>query len=58
LFAVQEFRMMDKDVLYISNSDSVELVKFLDVLNSVTSTVRGVSNDALDTRDAVRDLGN
>ncbi|WP_051034647.1 polysaccharide biosynthesis/export family protein [Rhizobium sp. CF142] len=57
LFAVQEFRMADKDVMYISNAKTVELVKFLDVLNSVTSTVRGVSNDALDTRDAVRDLG-
>ncbi len=57
LFAVQEFRMHDKDVMYISNAKSVELVKFLDILNSVTSTVRGVSNDALDTREAVRELG-
>jgi polysaccharide export outer membrane protein len=50
--------MTDKDVMYISNAHTVELVKFLDILNSVTSTVRGVSNDALDTRDAVQDLGN
>jgi polysaccharide export outer membrane protein len=57
LFAVQEFRMHDKDVMYISNAKSVELVKFLDILNSVTSTVRGVSNDALDTREAVQELG-
>lgn len=57
LFAVQEFRMADKDVLYVSNAKTVELVKFLDILNSVTSTVRGVSNDALDTRDAIQDLG-
>lgn len=57
LFAVQEFRMADKDVMYISNANSIELVKFLDILNSVTSTVRGVSNDALDTREAVRELG-
>lgn len=58
LFAVQEFRMADKDVMYVSNAHSVELVKFLDILNSVTSTVRGVSNDALDTREAVQELGN
>ncbi|MBB4526539.1 UNVERIFIED_ORG: polysaccharide export outer membrane protein [Rhizobium sophorae] len=58
LFAIQEFRMADKDVMYISNAHSVELVKFLDILNSVSSTISGVSNDTTDTREAVRDLGN
>jgi len=58
LFAVQEFRMADKDVMYISNAHSVELVKFLDILNSVSSTVSGVSNDANDTRESIRTLGN
>ncbi|MBB3387418.1 polysaccharide export outer membrane protein [Rhizobium sp. BK275] len=57
LFAVQEFRMADKDVMYISNAHSVELVKFFDVLNSITSTISGVSNDAADTRSAVESLG-
>ncbi|MFB9950263.1 polysaccharide biosynthesis/export family protein [Rhizobium puerariae] len=55
-FAVQKFPMQDKDILYVSNSDSVELIKFLDVVNSVTSTASGVTSDAVSTRDAVRDL--
>jgi polysaccharide export outer membrane protein len=55
-FAMQKFPMQDKDVIYITNADSVELLKFLDILNSVTSTASGVSKDVVDTRDAVRDL--
>ncbi|WP_420335684.1 polysaccharide biosynthesis/export family protein [Roseibium sp.] len=49
-FVSQRFELRDKDVIYISNADSVELIKFLDVLNSVTSTVSGVSTDARLTR--------
>ena len=55
-FAVQKFPMQDKDVIYISNSDSVEVLKFLEILNSVTSTASGVTSDAVSTRDAIRDL--
>lgn len=55
-FAVQKFPMQDKDILYVTNSKSVELTKFLDILNDVTSTASGVSNDVLDTRNAIRDL--
>ncbi|OWV76535.1 sugar ABC transporter substrate-binding protein [Rhizobium sp. R634] len=58
LFAAQQFKMEDKDIIYISNSDSVELVKFLDIVNSVSSTVSGVTDDANDTRNAIQDLGN
>ena len=36
-FAVQKFAMQDKDILYISNHDSVELIKFLDIVNTVSS---------------------
>ena len=57
-FAVQKFAMQDKDIIYISNSDSVELVKFLDVLNSVTSTASGVATDAADAKDAAHTLTN
>ena len=56
LFAVQKFPMQDKDTIYVSNSDSVETLKFLNILNSVTSTVAGVPSDAIATRDAVREL--
>lgn len=56
LFAVQQFRMADKDVIYVSNAHSVELIKFLDILNSVTSTASGVSGDVSDTRNNIRAL--
>ncbi len=55
-FAVQRFPMQDKDILYVTNSDSIELLKFLNIVNSVTSTASGVSSDVVSTRDAVRDL--
>lgn len=56
-FFAQKFPMRDKDVLYVSNADSVELIKFLDVLNATTSTVSGVSDDVVSTRAAARSLG-
>jgi polysaccharide export outer membrane protein len=49
-FLAQKFNLRDKDVVYISNASSVELIKFLTVLNSVSSTVSGVSGDARFTR--------
>ena len=55
-FAVQKFPMQDKDVVFVSTSASVELLKFLQIVNSVTSTASGVSSDAVSTRDAVREL--
>jgi len=55
-FAVQKFAMQDKDIIYISNHDSVELIKFLDIVNSVSSTASGVSSDVVATRDAVREI--
>jgi len=48
--------MQDKDIIYISNHDSVELIKFLDIVNSVSSTASGVSSDVVATRDAVREI--
>lgn len=45
LFAVQKFKMADKDIIYISNSDSVELLKFLDISNSITSSAAGIKSD-------------
>lgn len=50
-FAVQKFPMQNKDVIYVSTSDAVELVKFLTIVNSVTSSTR----DIVDTRDTLRD---
>ena len=44
--------MRHKDIIYVSNADSVEVVKFLIYLRTITSTVSGVADDALVTRDA------
>ncbi len=55
-FAVQKFPMQDKDILYVSNSASVELIKFLNIVNSVTTSASGVSGDVVDTRDSLRAL--
>jgi polysaccharide biosynthesis/export protein len=57
LFASRSFQMRDKDVLYVSNASSVELIKFLTVLNSVTTTAAGTSSDAVTARDALHQLG-
>ena len=57
LFLTQRFEMRDRDVIYISNADQVELTKFLNLINDVSSTVSGVSNDALVTRNSIRALG-
>jgi len=50
-FAVQQFPMQDKDVLYVSTADAVELVKFLTILNSVTASTRDIAS----SHDAWRD---
>jgi len=57
-FFAQSFPMRHKDIIYVSNADAVEVVKFLAYLNSITSTVSGVANDALVTRDSIRALRN
>ena len=57
-FFAQGFPMRHKDIIYVSNADAVEVVKFLAYLHSITSTVSGVANDALVTRDSIRALRN
>jgi polysaccharide export outer membrane protein len=49
-FAVQKFPMQNKDVIYVSTADAVELVKFLTIVNSITSSTR----DIVDTHDTLR----
>jgi polysaccharide export outer membrane protein len=53
-FFAQAFMMRHKDVIYVSNADSVEVVKFLDYLRAITSTVSGVAGDTVLTKDAIR----
>lgn len=57
-FFAQSFPMRHKDIIYVSNADSIEVIKFLAYLNTITSTVSGVSSDALVTRDSIRALRN
>ena len=57
-FAIQRFKMKDKDIIYVSNADAVELTKFLAVLNDVSNTSANVPANALTTRNSIRRLGN
>jgi polysaccharide biosynthesis/export protein len=50
--------MRHKDIIYVSNADAVEVIKFMDYVRSITSTVAGVTDDALVTRDSIRALRN
>lgn len=43
-FYAREFQIRDNDLIYISNSDSVELIKFLDLIQSVTTTAQGIGD--------------
>ncbi len=52
-FFAQKFPMRHKDVIYVSNADSIEVVKFMDYVRSITSTVSGVAGDSVLTKDAV-----
>jgi polysaccharide export outer membrane protein len=55
-FVAQRFAMHDKDVIYVSNAKSVELYKFLTLINSVSSTASGVTSDALTVRSGIRTI--
>lgn len=57
-FFAQGFPMRHKDIIYVSNADAVEVIKFMDYVRSITSTVSGVADDALVTRDSIRALRN
>jgi polysaccharide export outer membrane protein len=56
-FAVQQFKMKDKDVIYVSNADSVELSKALSIINDVSDTAANVPANSVTTRNAFRRLG-
>lgn len=52
-FFAQSFLMRHKDIIYVSNADSIEVVKFLGYVSTITSTISGVAGDAVLTRDAI-----
>lgn len=49
-FAVQKFPMQNKDIIYVSTADAVELAKFLTIVNSITSSTRDIvsTHDSFD----------
>lgn len=52
-FFAQKFQMRNKDIIYVANADATEVVKFLNYIRAVTSTVAGVSSDVTLTRDVL-----
>jgi polysaccharide export outer membrane protein len=56
-FLARRFPMRHKDAIYVANSDSIELDKFLAHTQAISSTVSGVAGDVLSTRDSIRALG-
>jgi polysaccharide biosynthesis/export protein len=52
-FFAQNFQIRDKDIIYVANSDSTEVEKFLGYVRTITSSVAGVSSDAKITRDVI-----
>lgn len=57
-FAIQQFKMKDKDIIYVSNADAVELTKFLALLNDVSDTTANIPANALTTKTSIRKLDN
>jgi polysaccharide export outer membrane protein len=53
-FFAQQFPMRNKDVLYVANSESVELGKFLDYANQITTTIGNTATEAALTRHGIR----
>jgi polysaccharide export outer membrane protein len=53
-FVAQRFPVRHKDVIYVATADSVEIVKVLDYLRAISSTVAGVGTDIGITRDLSR----
>ncbi|WP_244631292.1 polysaccharide biosynthesis/export family protein [Aureimonas sp. ME7] len=53
-FAIQQLPMADKDIIYVSNADSTELQKFLNIVTDVTGAAAVASGDVIDARAAAR----
>lgn len=53
-FAMQKFRMQDKDIIYVSNAKATEIEKFLNLVNGISNTTANVPVNARAVRDAVK----
>ena len=56
-FAMQRFKMQDKDIIYVSNSLSSDITKFLDMINGVSDATANIPANAVTSRDAIRSIG-
>jgi polysaccharide biosynthesis/export protein len=57
-FAIQQFKMKDKDTIYVSNADAVELTKFLSLVTNISDTTAIVPQNALTTKRSIKRLTN
>jgi polysaccharide export outer membrane protein len=57
-FAAQQFKMKDKDIIYVSNADAVELTKFLNLVYDVSTTAAAVPENTASAKNAIKDIGN
>lgn len=55
-FVAKDFFMQDRDVLYVTNAEKVELFKFLELVTGTTGAVGLTASDVVTARDAVRVL--
>lgn len=51
-FVAKKFYMQDRDVLYVTNADKIELFKFLSLLTGITGSAATVAADVVTTRSA------
>lgn len=51
-FYAQRFLLRSRDIIYVSNADSVEVTKALTYISTITSTISGVTANAAATRGA------
>ncbi|MDR3435449.1 polysaccharide biosynthesis/export family protein [Telmatospirillum sp.] len=56
-FVAQRFRVIDADVLYVTNADQVEITKFFNLANTVTGGVASSLTDVDTTRKLIQNLG-
>jgi polysaccharide biosynthesis/export protein len=56
-FVAKKFYVHDRDVLYVTNADKVELFKFLALITGITGAAATASSDVATTRSAGRYLG-
>ncbi|MEJ1157535.1 polysaccharide biosynthesis/export family protein [Prosthecomicrobium sp. N25] len=56
-FLAQQFPLQNQDILYVSNADSVELYKFLGLLNNTSATIGNVPQGLARAKQSIGDLG-